>query len=208
MQENLSRYKTRHTLLLIVQWLFLAVGLLSTGRAIVTEWGHIIEAGMTNGVPYLLNFLQILAVLVYAVYGYKRKPIYYNVCLSLHEFALMARTMQFIANREDTAHLITNRFGTVCSLLCIAALILTFAYANTYKKHKKAALILGAILFIGQLIYSVAGLLVTLQLYPGQPQKIIESQIFVSFFACGAMLISYAVRTHWSLQGKPDFSAE
>ncbi len=192
-----ENYKVQHTLLLFEQWLFLVVALFATGYEIVTGFGHVLADSKLNGIPYILHFLWVVSIIIYAAFGYKKKPVYYNACITLYEFSILFNIVYPML--VDTA----SAERTVFSIISVILLLLVFAYANTFKKHKKIALVLGGTIALTELLYGVFQLISLLQAHPSRPIVVVEHQVFVQFFAAVAMLTGYVVRTHWSLGGKP-----
>lgn len=188
-------------LLVLVQAVLIVLCIGNTIFSLSSQNGDLESLGISNMVVYITNMIMYVSILIYTFWGFEHSIVPYRCAIIAYYVTVSASLVRTLdAEPEKTAAL-----KTVAVALEIVLLILMTGFDNTFKKHKKAAKILGWILIAAELGRTVLTLIVSSS---KDVSEIAALQPSGRLIAIAALVVTYLARCHWSKNGKIDFFEE
>ena len=186
-------YKEWHFLILALQVVFVLLGVLNAAYQFVT---HVATPGLTaalDSATCIVTVAAYISLAVYAVWGYKHSIVPYRIAITMYYTMLIAQGLRVLLAGEY------NDAKVLLLVLIAIKLPLLIAYDNTFKKHKKAALILGAIILALSLFGAVSHVAGIENIDAANAAAELP---FAEFWIASALYTVYLSRCHWSASGK------
>ncbi len=188
-----NKYERNQQILLILQGFLIIFGLTNTLFQLCTNTGSTSE-GMLNGLVYLAVIALYVFVLVYAFWGYRKSVVPFQLAIAAYMLVAGMTMTANIAATETPESVMLRVFAEV------VLIALSFVFLAIAKKHKKPAIIVGAVLVLIELLITIFGCIAAFA--QGGFITVAAQQPFAGFIAMGAIFITYCLRTHWSNNGK------
>lgn len=191
---EITDYKKQHVTLMAVQSVLIALGIGNVIYQFFTNFTSVISGIEGIESPYITTFLAYIAMIVYAFWGYKNSIVPFRLSITAYEVSLGIVLSRLIeTGLKNVPFYVTLQ----TALLLVLALV----FDNTFKKHKKPALISGGCMVALEISRS-AVIFATLIGSGASIAEIAAAQPLENFFLVSALYVTYASRCHWSTFGK------
>ncbi len=191
---EITDYKKQHVTIMAIQSVLIALGIGNVIYQFFISLPNMFSGADGIQSPYITTFLAYLAMIVYAFWGYKNSVVPFRLSVTAYEVSLGVVLSKLIeTGLKNVPFYVT--------LQTAALLVLALIFDNTFKKHKKAALISGGCMIALEISRSIV-IFATLLGSKASVAEIAAAQPLENFFLVSALYITYASRCHWSTFGK------
>ena len=191
---EITDYKKQHVTIMVIQAVLITLGIGNVIYQFFINLPNIATGTAAIQSPYITTLFAYLAMIVYAFWGYKHSIVPFRLSVTAYEISLGIVLSRLI----ETGLKNVQPYVTLQTAVLLA---LALIFDNTFKKHKKAALISGGCIIALEISRSV----VIFAMLIGSGASIAEiasAQPLDNFLLVSALYITYASRCHWSTFGK------
>lgn len=187
------KYKTGRILLLTFQFVLLMLGTVSTVMQLITASANLATSGQ-NIISTIITFVVYVALINYAIWGYKKKYVPFRIAVSLYlilDTTVLIRLLDIANSGKESTYI-----SATCFFVAII-MGLIIAFDNTFKDHKSAATKIGAIVVVMELLMAVASVFILRDRGFDNINDIMAYQPFARFIISTILYVSFIIRTHW-----------